>query len=85
MAALAAWRWAGAMMENDNEAFGQEHGAKKTHQKSKMGIDRPTNQPITNQPTDKAGCKVALHLTKNVLDQRLKTAFEFNNLRMFKP
>ena len=34
------------------------------NKKSKMGTDRPTNRPTDGQ-TDKAGCRVAYHATKN--------------------
>ena len=50
--------WAGAVKEKITTALGLEHRAQKAKKcpKDKMG---------TKQLTDKAGCRVALHATKN--------------------
>ena len=79
MATLAAFGWAGAVLENATRASGQEPYAQKAQkrQKSKKGTDRPTNRP-TNRPTDIAGVESRSTRLKSTLENlchRLSSPF----------
>ena len=61
-ATLVPCGWAGAVLEKVTGSSGQEPYAQKAQKrrKSKKGTDRPTDRR-----TDIAGCRVAMHATKN--------------------
>ena len=61
MATIVACEWAGAVMEKVNGAFGRSDAVKtlKNAEKVEWGLtDQQTNH-LTDQPTDKAGYRVA--------------------------